>query len=720
MSAINRLSCMRLVACVAVLVGIWASECDAQGPSQFWKPLTGPPAAGAYFTILPDSQIATQVGGAAYVYIPGTNSWRPASTLERKALVQPGRTPHPAVPLILGRYASYQDTLYFSSDFGAHWTVVGTFGAPGKTRIRGLVETPSGNTVLLNDANALFVTHDIFKTIDTEYLPDPARNGLSNDGDTLYITTNHGKLLRSIDFGKHWVLLFNHGDTTGNYHLVLDRKNALWLLTGCLLSTVFPYSDTDVFLGYSLDRGATWVPMYSPVDNRFPGLSHIDKDDRIFVRFDSTYRTGDLGKTWTTIKGLGLVGINYIAPDGTIYGNGLRSFDHGDTWDTLRYAGIACVPFDMLAMGDASALSTSDSIFRTVNNGIDWKSFYYLANPGPYSEGPLSRRPDSGYLMINTTERLIGSNGFIYLCSAAYNPTAGIGCITSGFHVWVCQSQRLIAESLDTGCSYSTWDTISLTPVLRVLETSNDTVLAVSSSSLMKGYDAFSPFVDVSPQQSIHPPTGAIAKDSTGAIYVATSDGKLFVTKDGANSWSSFPSPATDSIDPVQHLTAGPAGYLFAIDSNRKTGETFTFEYEPSKSSWRDITYGLKRQNFVDTAKVTNIWYANNYVYAGTWNMGLFRSTNSLISSGIVEEEHGTPLRVFPNPANQTLSVSYPTTLDGYFTLCDIMGHEWRRERADRSTLRVAFEICDLPSGIYEICSTGVATRLAAKVMVSH
>jgi hypothetical protein len=264
------------------------------------------------------------------------------------------------------------------------------------------------------------------------------------------------------------------------------------------------------------------------------------------------------------------------------------------------------------------------------------------------------------------------------------------------------------------------YDTLSPTPITQVMESGHDTILAVSQSGVYRGFDIMTPFDTVTPEQGTGAlPTGAMMKDSAGAIYVAMSDGKLFVTSDDAMTWRSFRSPETDATSPITSLASAPNGKLFAVDSNLRSGYTRTWLYDPAKQQWFDVTQGLRRSGFNSTAIVTNIWYVNGYAWAGTWNMGLFRSYKPVAGSASVEEaEHSTPFKVYPNPAGTNVTFMYPSAKENYeYRLIDMTGKTVARGTIARNSTSTEINVANIPNGRYEVSTSGWTP---VKLVVQH
>jgi len=245
-------------------------------------------------------------------------------------------------------------------------------------------------------------------------------------------------------------------------------------------------------------------------------------------------------------------------------------------------------------------------------------------------------------------------------------------------------------------------------------------VILVSSSVISRGDDIGTVFENITPDtSSVSPPTfnGVICKDSSGAIYVAATNGKLYITKDVGATWQPFASPSTNGTM-VTHMAAGPTGYLFAVDSSLNSGETHSFLFDPQNHVWRLIDGMLQRPNFTGPPVVTGIWYINQYVYEGTANMGLYRSIRPIIQSGVKTPDHYAPFQVFPNPASTRINVTFPSTLKGQMLFIDMTGRILKKISLDNAR-EISLDVSDIPNGIYELkCDRG--KWAATKISIQH
>jgi hypothetical protein len=214
--------------------------------------------------------------------------------------------------------------------------------------------------------------------------------------------------------------------------------------------------------------------------------------------------------------------------------------------------------------------------------------------------------------------------------------------------------------------------------------------------------------------------TGAAAIDSDGRAIVAMTDGKLFASADNAHTWWHFASPSMNTVSYISHLAAGPNGTLFAIDSNTKTGLTRPFIYDSIKG-WREISAGLSREGFRGPAIITGVWCENGYAYAGTWNMGLFRSTRPLSVEEAVRAEHREQLLgVSPNPASHFLAVELPDAYGGALTLTDVGGRIRETFPISPGSSSATLPLDAFESGTYLLLFSNSSEIRSAKIRVMH
>lgn len=704
----------------------------AQSSSPFWGALAGPPGPILSTLHRPDSSaVVAQVGGAVYIYDSSTKSWIPANGFEQAIGLGERSYGHMAVAAhywLPNVFASYKDTAFYSLDSGVTWKRIGVFGSGGEYSIKGAI-TATSRIVFVDDSNRIYSSSDSFSTIDTQRTPDVVRS-LYMDQDTIFCWSVYGTLYRTRDWGRTWSVSFQAKETGSNWFSKLCKRDGRWILIVGEVTKNFPQRDTNVHVVRSFDKGKEWSEMSMPITGEMPIVSGMDKDQRIYLWFGRSfqnYRSDDWGASWHKLM-IADPGI-YVDKEGNAFSGNLVSLNHGDTWQAISIAHVACLPACMLSFGDASVVAAKDEPISRLYSSSDAGNDWWLISNSLILNGGLSLRPDSaGWVMFNTTRKLSQSGASSYLCQYNNVPSEGIGTITSSFHVWLSDyhgswiksvdssgvlrdffsKTYFLKESRDTGCSYHSilHDTLSSTPILQVIESANDTILALSASGVFRGFDSMIPFDTVTPKGEINStPTGAIMKDSTGGIYVAMTDGKLFVTTDGARSWQSFVSPVMGDSAVIKSMAAAPNGVLFACDSNVVTGETQTWQYEPRAKAWKNISSGLTREGFSFAAVVTQVFYVNGFAYAGTWNMGLFRSRIQIASvEGGELQKHGSPLQLYPDPASTYVTLTYPVLKgDIAYRLVDITGRLRARGILARNSSNTKINITDLANGHYEI-----------------
>ncbi|HWF43021.1 MAG TPA: T9SS type A sorting domain-containing protein [Candidatus Kapabacteria bacterium] len=691
-----------VVVAVMLLLSFSLIDARGQGTTPYWELLPGPPGFASYFLLANDSQrIATSSGSAVYIYSPQSKTWIVLKGAE--GLYQPIKqmnfAPHYAQTFLTfgdTSYAAYHDTVYYTTDYGNSWKLIGSFGGHHESAIVDIIRMTDSHIVILNDSSQLFVSADRFTTIDTEHAPDFAR-AIWEQNDTLTIATIGGKLYESSDLGKHWRLSFDlNEDSTQNY-FYLTRKNNFWVLRTSH-NAVSNYS-----LWISLDHGASWRRTLLP--DTMASLAGIDNEGRIYISdfySAAAWRSDDTGLTWKAI----VYQFDFIiARDNTLYADGggsaashhqliFFSSNYGDTWDTVSYAGIACVPIGMTHSSSPTWLSALDSVYYTHDNGATWNGYSSVS-------GMLSTRPDSvNAMMLNTTE-MIYPIGLFPLCNNSN--ASGIGVITSHLNVWLATSSVVGTweESLDTGCDYEspTNDTISSSPIVAIIETNNDTVLAISKTNIVRSYSISEVPDTVTPEKAAMP-TGAVTRDSSGVIYIAMDDGSIFYTRNNADTWEKFSSPITDISSVISSLASGPQGYMFAVDSNKSNGTTSVFEYSP-KGSWSDITTGL-RTGSPDSTHVTTIWCNGGYAFAGTSNMGLFRGINPIVGNEAVTIDYlkTNEITLAPNPAQDMVECSWPGGAHE-IVLVDVLGHIVQSYPVVSSAMSLHISMQGLAAGTY-------------------
>jgi photosystem II stability/assembly factor-like uncharacterized protein len=215
-------------------------------------------------------------------------------------------------------------------------------------------------------------------------------NSLSSFGSTLLAGTFEGNF-RSIDSGISWTRSMI-GMTKTSINALASIKGTLFAGTS-IGDRYSPYEDYLYLRKHcgmyrSSDEGANWD--FS--DDGFPKHSIIDYlctiGTHIFAALDTLsggglYRSTDQGAHWDsvfkefTITGLTSVGniLLVSASARTHYEGGgsiYRSMDEGQSWQRV-YNSDEC-PLSIATVGSQVFVSTPDSFFVSIDNGLNWKS----------------------------------------------------------------------------------------------------------------------------------------------------------------------------------------------------------------------------------------------------------------------------------------------------------------------------------------------------------
>lgn len=695
-------STARIAGTAILLALLFGRVVNAQGSAPFWQPASSP-APELSVRFMDGMQPLWDLGrNSVYILAPLRGPWLPLS--------HETRFPWPdSIPRTANHYLIWGDSVvawnttsvFLSSDRGRTWTVTTGLEATAKVPIRNIVRTTRSRCVALVGDSALFISSNGFQTSDTAYCPQRVMSA-DIEGDTVLAAGPSGTIWRSVTLGLDWNTALIQHDTLRNTFIVL-RSHKFVLLWEARLSKTFPYGYDSCSYLLSTDRGLHWRPIQVPDSGKIVSEFTSDTLGTLYLsgrspslNIDCTYRSRDTGKAWHLIMDRPIL---FVGPTQDLYALAqdasalLLSTDKGDTWDTLPTEGIQNIPFDAISLSGELFLRVRQGVFRSTDTARTWRLY-------TKAQGPLGVMPTTPpRLTIATTFLADPVNPNIYTGLACGK--VGPGVITTHLKVWVAYRNGLYS-SIDTGQSVLPWDSVSMSPLTQVLETSEDTILAVSSTSIMKGYDWLSAFENVTPEPAGGSMPTAIAKDSLGRIWVAMSDGKLFSSSDPTY-WIEEPSPATDAREVIKHLTASPNGSLFAVDSNLETGLTDVYRYTPALKRWLRIDVGLARQGFDPPCYVANVWYASGFLWAGTQNMGLFRSRNSVTTQSHVSDNTTARVAVdiYPNPAIQFVTITFAMPTSDPLSLVNGVGQICHIAQGHRSVETI--DVRRLPSGPYSV-----------------
>jgi hypothetical protein len=349
---------------------------------------------------------------------------------------------------------------------------------------------------------------------------------------------------------------------------------------------------------------------------------------------------------------------------------------------------------------DTTFLSTDQGIYKSWDNGATWSKI-------STSTGVLGHSHVYGDTMtLNTIYLILGNGGT--RGSLGFNlKKPDIGAIMDSGIIMVRDGGRLFL-SIDGGASYYAFSLDGGKDMKNFLALTGDTGLVVYAHALWKVKDIVTGVQVTLPTTAML--TGALCEDSTGAIYTGLTDGSLLVSHDRASTWQTFSSPAIAPNTIVTALTAGRPGMLWAVTKDTTTQRSSAFYFDPSAKIWTDITSSLM---LTDSTMISNVWYVNGYAYAGTSNMGLFRSVKSSYAS--VRSDEVSRISMIPNPVSRTLVVTYEAGQEGAISILDVTGREVLRNILHPDASQTMLDVSALPAGMYVMRMTTPKTREALK-----
>ena len=515
-----------------------------------------------------------------------------------------------------------------------------------------------------------------------------------DDTDNVYLGTGQG-IYKSSDNGDTWALF---GNFTGGTNAIAFN------------------GDGDIFIGSgigyrSTDGGITWTPM---IPNGGIGSLAINENGDIFAGNNSGIaRSTDNGDNWTYVnQGVSIKEASTILFDnnGDIYfptwGNGvLKSTDNGDTWiemnNNLGYKYVHSVVKD--SSGNFFA-GDNYALYKSVNNCENWYSvglpvagvskILMTSDNNIYTaEWGINRSTDFGqswqtinnglgYLSVKTLAE--NSKGYLF-ASTSSNTYGGIFCSTNKGESW----EQVLPSNTEN---------------ISIATGPNDEIVAV-------GADGYYNFIKISTDDGI---TWNDISYGTGGAYSAAinSAGDIFVTRNGgvdrklANDtvWTNCIGAVSGS-PPVIFIANN--GYIYT-DYTKSTdnGDTWTTNNFPTFiSSYAENSLGhlfigtynsgqgvYRSTDYAETWEQINTGLPimdirsvgvddQDYLYAGSWGMSMFKTITSTILSvdDIISEPTNFSLaQNYPNPFNPSTMISYQLPVGGDVTLkvYDILGNE--------------------------------------------
>lgn len=398
---------------------------------------------------------------------------------------------------------------------------------------------------------------------------DVARNNQNH----IFITLSHGDVYRSLDSGATWSRVL---------YVPSDYVNVVG---------VNPISQ-HVFVGFrngsiyrSTDNGNNWLKVAQSFggfwDVAFDGSGNIVFAAGDFGNSGFIVRSTDDGNTWTSSTRFAtanrVIGVA-VTPSGTILAesvsNGVyRSTDNGQTW-SLSNAGLTSlegVPERSMSVINGNVYTCTDvKLFRSTDDGINWT----VANSGN-TTGKVLRNPLDGYLFAK-------SGPSIYRSTDSGSTWVPFSSTTDNITGWVMMpSGRMLAG----------------TQVSVEVSVNGGSVWTTSTSGL-----------DASQIEGL-------ITSSSGFIIAGSQQNGIYRSTNAGLSWQNVYKVGNNGINMANTITANGIVYIpYNNGISRSNDEGAT---------WTTLQSGLN--TYCPSFAINS---SNGNFYAGTWDKGVYRSTD--------------------------------------------------------------------------------------------
>lgn len=192
----------------------------------------------------------------------------------------------------------------------------------------------------------------------------------------------------------------------------------------------------------------------------------------------------------------------------------------------------------------------------------------------------------------------------------------------------------------------------------------------------------------------------AITTSPNGWIFAATADSGIYRSSDSGNSWSSCNNDLSNNLF-IHSLIITNAGKIFASSHNNGV-----FTSTDEGNNWSQINSALNDSiGFVWSFAIG----LNGYLFAGTYNSGVLKSTNLITkvnNNTIYLPSRYKLFQNYPNPFNPTTTINYSIPKASFVTIkvYDLLGKEVAtlvNEVKSIGNYNVEFNASILTSGIY-------------------
>jgi photosystem II stability/assembly factor-like uncharacterized protein len=362
---------------------------------------------------------------------------------------------------------------------------------------------------------------------------------------------------------------------------------------------------------------------------------------------------------------------------GTIFctivgGNVFKTIDNGATWDSIPLPSPV-TDAGIIVNNSNGQLFIADfwnsSLLRSTNNGSSWNE---ITTTPFYGQG--------GGGVRNITFNRTGEIFLIY-----DNPPSGsVGLYRS-------TNDGVSWDKVGVGLPNHDLYTVAISP-------NNDIFVGTGYQGLVfKSIDNGDNFIQTSfPSREW---LNKIAVYSDGTVFVG-GEGGFWNSTDNGDTWTKHNTDLVNISDPgVRDIVVDSSGNVFATPFDGGVAVS-----HDKGNTWTRIDGGL-----TTTRTINPLLIANDYLFVGTRDAGVFRSVN--IVTAVEKDKNVIPdnfkLRQnYPNPFNPSTTIRFSILLKSFVTLkvYDLLGRELGslvNEEKPAGNYQVEFNAANLPSGVY-------------------
>ena len=571
-----------------------------------------------------------------------------------------------------------------STDGGASWQAMSDPTESGVHRLE--VDPGSTQRLIINEYNHLYFSGDGGSSWSMVYQPSDDQMWLGGafwDGQNIYVGTNHG-LLVSKNGGMSFTVENHNGlpVATGIYHLVGAKAGATTRLF-CIpapASEMYAWLEPLSFDGLrqgvfrmNYAANASWantrgnIPTeidMAWVDLAKTNIQIVWAEGTDAQSFTKTYKSTNGGQSWTSVyqtEGNQNISTGWVGADGAFW---------------LQQSGPA-LGLDVDDKDPNHVIRTNATVEITNDGGASWRAAYVLQNSlNPLGQPtPIQKFYQSSGLEVTTTHQIFWkSNQDMYLCNTdiglTYSPDAGnswtfarntffdYGPVAN--NNWYRMVERpdnhelfaAVTELNDLYLEYRTSDS----------EIEGAGGLVVHSTDGGTSWDTLYNFG--------HPVVWLeLDKNNPAQMWASVvhhTDGGIFSTSDGGQTWTKLNAPPRTEGHPYNIISLANGGLLTTysarkLDDGKLTESSGVFFSPDGGNTWLDRTAPPMRFYTKDLVvdphdPAENTWYSTVWGRNSVWpgpnnqdNGGLYKTTDGGL----------TWTRIFSKtPSDQTESIT--------------------------------------------------------------